>query len=158
MRGFCNSLNNSLIAEDSLKFHFATDGEGNYGYLGADDSFIPFKSGIDVDSASVIATAQNTSNNLVTLSKSFNTITEYTVVVVVRGGEGMGASNDTLSCTDTSSVIKKVISDPLIGNTENNSALHCFSWIVKAEIGTTISVSAPKPDYNSTLKMYVIAL
>ena len=26
-----------------MKFQFATDGEGNYGYLGADDSFIPFK-------------------------------------------------------------------------------------------------------------------
>ena len=37
-------LNSSLTAEDSLKFRFATDGEGNYGYLGADDSFIPFKS------------------------------------------------------------------------------------------------------------------
>lgn len=36
-------LNNSLTASDSLKFQFATDGEGNYGYLGADDSFIPFK-------------------------------------------------------------------------------------------------------------------
>ena len=38
-------VNDSLTAENSLKFQFATDGEGNYGYLGADDSFIPFKSG-----------------------------------------------------------------------------------------------------------------
>ena len=37
-------LNESLTASDNLKFQFATDGEGNYGYLGADDSFIPFKS------------------------------------------------------------------------------------------------------------------
>ena len=35
-------LINSLTASDSLKFQFATDGEGNYGYLGADDSFVPF--------------------------------------------------------------------------------------------------------------------
>lgn len=27
-----------------MKFQFATDGEGNYGYLGADDSFVPFRS------------------------------------------------------------------------------------------------------------------
>lgn len=40
-----NDLNKSLTASDNLKFRFATDGEGNYGYLGADDSFIPFKSG-----------------------------------------------------------------------------------------------------------------
>ncbi len=37
--------NKNLTASDNLKFQFATDGEGNYGYLGADDSFIPFKSG-----------------------------------------------------------------------------------------------------------------
>ena len=36
-------LNSSLTA-DTLKFQFATDGEGNYGYLGADDSFVPFRS------------------------------------------------------------------------------------------------------------------
>ena len=40
------ALNDSLVAQDNLKFRFSTDGEGNYGYLGADDSFIPFKSGI----------------------------------------------------------------------------------------------------------------
>lgn len=53
MRGFCNSLNNSLLASDNLKFQFATDGEGNYGYLGADDRFIPFKNGILVESVPV---------------------------------------------------------------------------------------------------------
>lgn len=37
-------INESLVASDNLKFQFATDGEGNYGYLGADDSFIPFNS------------------------------------------------------------------------------------------------------------------
>lgn len=36
-------LNNNLTAKDSTKFRFATDGEGNYGYLKADDSFVPFK-------------------------------------------------------------------------------------------------------------------
>ena len=38
------NINNSLTASDSLKFRFATDGEGNYGFLGADGSLIPFKS------------------------------------------------------------------------------------------------------------------
>lgn len=36
--------NKNLTASDNLKFRFATDGEGNYGYLKADDSFVPFKS------------------------------------------------------------------------------------------------------------------
>jgi hypothetical protein len=39
-----NSINADLTASDNLKFRFATDGEGNHGYLGADDSFIPFSS------------------------------------------------------------------------------------------------------------------
>lgn len=37
-------LNDSLTASDSLKFQFATDGEGNYGYLKCDDTFVPFSS------------------------------------------------------------------------------------------------------------------
>ena len=40
-----NNINSNLTASDELQFRFATDGEGNYGYLGADDSFIPFRSG-----------------------------------------------------------------------------------------------------------------
>ena len=34
-----------LTASDNTKFRFATDGEGNYGFLKADDSFVPFKKG-----------------------------------------------------------------------------------------------------------------
>ena len=37
--------NKNLSADDGLKFQFATDGEGNYGYLGADGSLVPFRSG-----------------------------------------------------------------------------------------------------------------
>ena len=36
--------NDSLTASDNLKFRFSTDGEGNYGYLKGDDTFVPFKS------------------------------------------------------------------------------------------------------------------
>ena len=36
-------LNSNLTTSDDTKFRFATDGEGNYGYLKADDSFVPFK-------------------------------------------------------------------------------------------------------------------
>ena len=37
------AVTNQLTSSDGLTFKFATDGEGNYGYLGADDSFIPFR-------------------------------------------------------------------------------------------------------------------
>lgn len=42
--GAINDLSDSLNA-DGLQFQFATDGEGNYGYLGADGSLIPFSRG-----------------------------------------------------------------------------------------------------------------
>ena len=47
------SLNNCLVASDNLKFRFSTDGEGKYGFLGADDSFIPFKSGLELESCNI---------------------------------------------------------------------------------------------------------
>lgn len=40
-----DELSESVIADDGLQFKFSNDGEGNYGFLGADGSFIPFKSG-----------------------------------------------------------------------------------------------------------------
>lgn len=39
------AMEQNLTAQDNLKFRFATNGEGKYGYLGADDSFIPFSKG-----------------------------------------------------------------------------------------------------------------
>lgn len=39
-----SNLNESLTASDGLKFKFGKDGDGNYGYYGADDSLIPFSS------------------------------------------------------------------------------------------------------------------
>ena len=41
-----NSLNENLTASDNLQFKFGKDGDGNYGYYGADGSLIPFKSGV----------------------------------------------------------------------------------------------------------------
>lgn len=44
-----DTLSDSLTASDNLKFQFATDGEGNYGYLKGDDTFVPFKSGFSLN-------------------------------------------------------------------------------------------------------------
>jgi hypothetical protein len=40
-------LNSRLTASDGLNFRFSTDGEGNYGYLDGDDTFVPFSSGLN---------------------------------------------------------------------------------------------------------------
>ena len=46
---FIDNIVADLTASDNTKFRFATDGEGNYGFLKADDSFVPFKkSGAEV--------------------------------------------------------------------------------------------------------------
>ena len=44
VQGALDEVTDSLTASDNLKFQFATDGEGNYGYLKGDDTFVPFKS------------------------------------------------------------------------------------------------------------------
>lgn len=40
-----SAIKGDLTASDGLGFKFMTDGDGNYGYRGADDSFVPFSSG-----------------------------------------------------------------------------------------------------------------
>ena len=40
-----SDIKDDLTASDGLGFEFMTDGDGNYGYRGADDSFVPFSSG-----------------------------------------------------------------------------------------------------------------
>lgn len=40
-----SAIKSDLTASDGLGFEFMTDGDGNYGYRGADDSFVPFSSG-----------------------------------------------------------------------------------------------------------------
>ena len=80
-----NELNSSLVANDNLKFQFATDGEGNYGYLGADDSFIPFKSGtnkITLDNFAVKAWGHTANGEryeapTITYDENSLTITQY---------------------------------------------------------------------------------
>lgn len=80
-----SELNNNLTTSDNLKFRFATDGEGNYGYLGADDSFIPFKSG-----ATLIGTF--TGNQTIDVSQYLgtnDTVDNFIVEIVsVNGSTG----------------------------------------------------------------------
>lgn len=45
VQGAIDEVNSNLTASDGLNFRFSTDGEGNYGYLKGDDTFVPFKGG-----------------------------------------------------------------------------------------------------------------
>ena len=84
-------LTNSLTASDSLKFQFATDGEGRYGYLGADDSFIPFKSDAEYEIVYDVEFPYNTTN-------SYTFTSEYQFAIVVLGAGREGAITST-TCT-----------------------------------------------------------
>lgn len=53
----------SLTTSDGLSFQFATDGEGNYGYLKGDDTFVPFSScDFDFDNTTIVETKTNSVN------------------------------------------------------------------------------------------------
>lgn len=79
-------LNNNLTASDDLQFKFATDGEGNYGFLGADGSLIPFKSGVNIEleyynavDSSYNYTHNINSDGIYIIGFITNTITSYSM-------------------------------------------------------------------------------
>ena len=92
------------------------------------------------------------------MSKSYTTITDYTIIISILGGEGIGHTVDSISCSDTSAIINNIIADARLENTGNDSGLHCYTWIVKAAIDSTISVTAQKSNFCSTQKLYFIKI
>lgn len=97
-------LNDSLVAEDNLKFRFSTDGEGNYGYLGADDSFIPFKNGttgkLTVSAKATLLLRQQVDGvdydyNHTTVNVSFEIDLENGVITLAKCSGGNVASGKT---------------------------------------------------------------
>ena len=81
--------NKNLTASDNLKFRFATDGEGNYGYLAADDSFVPFKSNLVLEyvELSTHGTAYGIDYSTITLDVSkHKTLTVTGSMYHVTGG------------------------------------------------------------------------
>ena len=91
-----NELNSNLSAGE-LQFKFATDGEGNYGYLGADGSLIPFKNGFTTLSA--LFQHYYTSNQ----NKTYTATKDCTVLAIslqtTHGGDGSGGYKSTLTTT-----------------------------------------------------------
>lgn len=82
-----------------MKFQFATDGEGNYGYLGADDSFVPFKSNFKI-----IYSGGNVTNDSTVTIKLNEPITNAYIFIAINKpsatcsiGEFVGSATDSNS-------------------------------------------------------------
>ena len=127
-------LNSSLTASDNLQFHFATDGEGNYGFLGADGSLIPFKSEPTV----ISKTATWSGNDRTTyknISQTINIGAGKKFVKVYLTGTSVGYS---MVAGDTGATYSSGLSysyDSLTGDISitfgfnNNSSNHVFTSI-----------------------------
>lgn len=81
-------LNSSLTASDNLKFRFATDGEGNYGYLRADDSFVPFKSGGEIIKIASGLSGANSNNVNCTNISGYQNLTNANFFAKATGSTG----------------------------------------------------------------------
>lgn len=66
-------LLDSLVNNSLGGLSFGTDGDGNYGYYGADGSLIPFKSGAEYSNAIMIVTYYHYTSN--------TTITDITYII-----------------------------------------------------------------------------
>ncbi len=150
VQGAVDEVNESLVAEDNLKFQFATDGEGNYGYLGADDSFIPFKS--------------NAYNLLEFILKKEDESLSYSVeekglyMVLVCGGiYSTDNINNEIPIT-TSGTVEQTMFE---SSSEAGSYRMARCSILNCNKGDTINVeyrSAPWETSYSNFKVYVLKM
>ena len=69
---------------------FSVDGEGNYGYLKADDSFVPFKSGFT--SANLLKSTS--SNDKASTLEYVATKKQTVLVTILCGGKSENSSNN----------------------------------------------------------------
>ena len=122
--------NNDLTASDNLKFRFATDGEGNHGYLGADDSFIPFSSGIDFDDGTLVHTSNDFTNPALGATRTTNqswTPSSNKIYKIkiskVSGSGNISAALTSFSGGSFKSCLPNQIDDYMIVQTSNTSTL-----------------------------------
>ncbi len=137
-----SNLNESLTASDNLKFRFATDGEGNYGYLGADDSFIPFKRGFVPETAQRVYTYDYVKSLSITpefTGKALLFVTSNSNNYSVAHSLGSGLNNE-----------KQLIGT--YGSTGNVNAL----WIGDAVSGVPIEVTTNAPSSVFTINLVQI--
>lgn len=140
-----NDINDGLTAENGVQFQFATDGEGNYGYLGADDSFIPFSR------AKYVYTywyyfkeaGMNYMHNIKTNTVSqVNSCELFELTEITSGGTG----------TATITILQSGYFDIYITSTTGSSILISHKYLTA---GSTYSVSWS--DYGSRITASVVA-
>lgn len=151
-----NQLNNSLTASDSLKFQFATDGEGNYGYLKGDDTFVPFKSGY-IDMFNNLETIEAKSG--ISSNKSISVEIGKTYLLFTVNGNGSGYNAYTnVSASDIISTIKLgYYSVAPYWNGGGNTVASCKLDIIKAsETSITLSIGKTTSTGYYGYKLYEI--
>ena len=99
-----NVLNENLKANDGLKFQFATDGEGNYGYLKGDDTFVPFKG-----TANMVYLGAGTSFNIKNMfpTVDYTRLSVHDFVVGFTTAYASGGTSESSSAKSASSTITK---------------------------------------------------
>jgi hypothetical protein len=86
-----DTLSDSLTASDNLKFQFATDGEGNYGYLKGDDTFVPFKGSLELISTKQDVKTHPTGAVLTaTVSYTHTCVKSGSAIVILHGSNESG--------------------------------------------------------------------
>ena len=114
-----SAIKGDLTASDGLGFEFMTDGDGNYGYRGADDSFVPFSHG----------GGGGALRNIFGL----HYISPYSVYGVGFKNDGTPFKTDTVNpSASTGAVLEPVINESDIFEYVSASAYGCTVKVLKA--------------------------
>lgn len=161
VKGAIGALDSELTASDNLKFNFSTDGEGNYGYLGADGSFIPFKSG--GGAMSVMSAYQGTLATSQSVQFNAN-VGEYLLAFAAKNGSTVTFSGcDVLLTFDTTGYVGYAVSIYILRATsttvvlQKNKADNFYVGIYHGSVGYRKDMEVAKGSgvylptaYNST--------
>ena len=138
-----DELGNNLTASDNLKFRFATDGEGNYGYLGADDSFIPF-SNLSLLDVIYEDTSSNNISNSSSATKTVKLSKGNYLILVFRTNVSNDGSNYFANLTSYTNIT--------ITDADELQYLGGYIWYVKLNTEKTITITSEKTGSSNTSK------
>ena len=120
-------LNTNLTA-DGLQFKFSTDGEGNYGFLGADGSLIPFRNFSVLNDYKIIAIRAYDNNYTMNLSNTPD------IIIVLPTGAYRTSNVD---CNAEFGVIDKVGQSVIIGEVSYPTNKTTVTWTSDKVINIT---------------------
>jgi len=98
VQGALDEVNNNLGG-----LRFGVDGDGNYGYYGADDSLIPFKSG---EFTLVASLYYDAFDGTIDGTNTWTADNDYDTLLVIKGGVGLDSTLTLTSETGTSELIQ----------------------------------------------------